>query len=481
MYDGTYRGLIIQNNDPKKEGRVKVYVPGINIKQLSNWNQKKEEDKLFTVLGQNTQTAITKDILQNQKEKLFWAEVMMPLVGASSPGTYHAPSDTFYIGNDSDYTFQESNKSNIMFEQDRSTQESRENTTIQFTNEYSSPRTNIILDFKITGQKYCVTSNCNDSGSFPAFWKNSYNNECLDNIKNTLTPVYSSTPISAISPITTPQIINTSISDIQIDVLNPSIFVDDVYILPSNPVYNNSCVEPIPLSGIGFTPPVSYERSEAPPQSGTIANLSISILINGKDTLQKKFRLTSSNTEELTYTSDLVKVVIPKKNIKNIKVKNKDDNFDLSKILSLLPIIKSISSIIMPPAPYNQGQTVYSRGGGGGEIYNNITTNLLTSSQRQNMHVGGANNESRYSINYGRESLNNPNNTKGVNIQSNRLQLHRGPMRAPDYNNDWKGILSIPGVGAHVWVRFENGDPHYPIIIGTFAAQADYKGIYEMQ
>ena len=70
---------------------------------------------------------------------------------------------------------------------------------------------------------------------------------------------------------------------------------------------------------------------------------------------------------------------------------------------------------------------------------------------------------------------------KGRNIQSSKLQLHRGPMRSPDYNNDWKGMISIPGVGAHVWVTFDNGDVNYPIIVGTFAAQSDYKGIFEIE
>ena len=54
-------------------------------------------------------------------------------------------------------------------------------------------------------------------------------------------------------------------------------------------------------------------------------------------------------------------------------------------------------------------------------------------------------------------------------------------MRAPDYNNAWKGIISVPGVGAHVWIRFESGDPNYPIVIGTFMAQTDYKGIYKTE
>ena len=41
-YNGLYRGIVIQNNDPQQIGRVKVYVPGINLNQTKNWNQNKD-------------------------------------------------------------------------------------------------------------------------------------------------------------------------------------------------------------------------------------------------------------------------------------------------------------------------------------------------------------------------------------------------------------------------------------------------------
>ena len=158
--------------------------------------------------------------------------------------------------------------------------------------------------------------------------------------------------------------------------------------------------------------------------------------------------------------------------------------FDLSKVTALLGLLKKAFTVnsgapVMPRSPVTNGQTMISRGGGGGEIFNNVSSKLLPTTQRKDMHLGGANNESRATVNRCRKPSNDPNNTKGANVIGNVSQMHRGPMRSPDYNNDFKGMVSIPGVGAHVWIYFENGDLNYPIILGSFAAKVDYRGIFE--
>ena len=180
--------------------------------------------------------------------------------------------------------------------------------------------------------------------------------------------------------------------------------------------------------------------------------------------LDNKFKLTKWDESSATYQDGNLTVVVYSKKINSITVLHNNTPFDVSKIKVLQPFFNYKKKIIMPRAPRPSGQKMISRGGGGGEIFSNIISTLLPLYMRINCHIGGANNESRYTINRGRIPLNDPNNTKGCNVINNVGQIHRGPMRAADYNNSWKGVISIPAVGAHVWVIFENGDSNFPII-----------------
>jgi len=147
---GLYRGIVVQNNDPQQSGRVKVYIPGINLNQSKNWNQSKEEDKFFKVMGGNTGSSLKPEVLNSQKERLLWAEVMLPVIGMSSPGFYNAPSDSFYIGNDSDYLSQESNKTTAAFDQDKQQSKNRPEKS-PLPNYGQEPRTTLDLNFPING------------------------------------------------------------------------------------------------------------------------------------------------------------------------------------------------------------------------------------------------------------------------------------------------------------------------------------------
>jgi hypothetical protein len=216
----------------------------------------------------------------------------------------------------------------------------------------------------------------------------------------------------------------------------------------------------------------------------------VSLTINNRVVDDREFKLQSSTDTTVTYTSGNIKVVIPKSNVNGVDIYYTNKVFNFTRIKAIQPLIKSnnressaesvfVKKPIMPRAPKSSGQQMISRGGGGGEIFNAIISTLLPIFMRLDAHIGGANNESRMTCNHGRNPSNDPNNVKGCNFRGNGSQSHRGPMRAPDYNNDWKGMMSIPGIGAHVWVKFEGGDPNRPIVIGTFASQENYKGIYE--
>jgi len=51
-YYGNYIGIVIQNNDPDKRGRCKIYVPHVSVTLYEKWN-KVPRDKRFRFMGEN--------------------------------------------------------------------------------------------------------------------------------------------------------------------------------------------------------------------------------------------------------------------------------------------------------------------------------------------------------------------------------------------------------------------------------------------
>lgn len=93
---GNYRAIVIQNNDPENNGRVKVWVPHVNATMYNEWNQL-ASDKVSTdiltakhvFLGQNVLSNLS-TILGRLKDKLPWAEISQPIIGSGSSGIYHS-------------------------------------------------------------------------------------------------------------------------------------------------------------------------------------------------------------------------------------------------------------------------------------------------------------------------------------------------------------------------------------------------------
>lgn len=88
QYFGNYLGIVVQNNDPLRQGRVKVFVPHISPTVYSKWNEV-VKDKKFKFIGKNTFSDLT-DILEDLKKILPWATVATPIVGESSSGRYNS-------------------------------------------------------------------------------------------------------------------------------------------------------------------------------------------------------------------------------------------------------------------------------------------------------------------------------------------------------------------------------------------------------
>ena len=100
-YLGNYLGIVVQNNDPSRQGRVKIYVPSVSTTVYDKWYQPETDDegriqpqdKKFSFIGKNVDSDLT-DIIDTLKEKLPWAKCAAPLVGASSSGRYNAHNET---------------------------------------------------------------------------------------------------------------------------------------------------------------------------------------------------------------------------------------------------------------------------------------------------------------------------------------------------------------------------------------------------
>lgn len=98
-YFGNYLGIVIQNNDPEKRGRVKVYIPHISASIYENW-YKVPVDKSFSFIGKNIDSDLT-DIIDDLKEILPWGDCAAPLMGATGTGRYNARLEKGFISDSS--------------------------------------------------------------------------------------------------------------------------------------------------------------------------------------------------------------------------------------------------------------------------------------------------------------------------------------------------------------------------------------------
>lgn len=96
-YNSFYRGIVVQNNDPARAGRVKIFIPSImphviQQQELKNSNRNIEVDyhSLVTV-GEDAFK--DKEALKFLKNNLPWASQLSPLIGAGSPFNFFQKND----------------------------------------------------------------------------------------------------------------------------------------------------------------------------------------------------------------------------------------------------------------------------------------------------------------------------------------------------------------------------------------------------
>ena len=82
-YNSIYLGIVIQNNDPKKRGRVKVYVPHISPALATDSSSNRNKSFKFINIDLEPD-------MKELKDTLPWAETAQPLVSENASGRYNS-------------------------------------------------------------------------------------------------------------------------------------------------------------------------------------------------------------------------------------------------------------------------------------------------------------------------------------------------------------------------------------------------------
>ena len=96
-----YLGIIVQNNDPKKRGRCKIFIPHISTYIYDNWTQDKT-DKIFNFIDQESNADVQR-ILADLKTVLPWGEFAGQIFGGNSSGRYNATKKTGYVNDHNEW------------------------------------------------------------------------------------------------------------------------------------------------------------------------------------------------------------------------------------------------------------------------------------------------------------------------------------------------------------------------------------------
>lgn len=110
---GFYKGIVIQNDDPDRRGRVKIFIPAFQPQIYDKWIGASDGGKQnFTVRfpgGNNVNSDPNLNVILEEVKKIsLWADQASPLVGAGTAGLYNQQSDSATISDASFPTSRES-------------------------------------------------------------------------------------------------------------------------------------------------------------------------------------------------------------------------------------------------------------------------------------------------------------------------------------------------------------------------------------
>lgn len=389
-YTHFYRGIIVQNNDPLKAGRIKVFVPSVNTNLLDKWIKNKSEDDMWNHIGENV-NGFNEEVLNKLKMYLPWGEVMSPLFGMNSNGFFFSPKKVSTISNDSNLSSQNKNNTD--------------------SPDCQQETKNAANNFKSSG---------NVSGNTPS---NNLSNGVLNNVQ-----------VSTFG-------------------------------YPSDPYLDSASAKGIGNHSNAMTSgqSVALSESSAKKLGVTPGDKLLVTFSNGNSQV-----VTYDDTIPPNYSNDRVDFYLSTDAEKSRFIYD-GNNATLQKLNGTASTPSSnsnASGVVFPPNFVNADSC--NQGGSSSSIFGE---NMMDYKN----YTGNNTIESSNKRNYPEKSYENPNNYRGNNSQIADLALHIRPV---SHSNNYKGIVSIPGVGSHVWVFFENGDPNYPVVIGSHINQEGFLGVY---
>ena len=97
-FNSMYLGIVVQNNDPQKRGRVKVFVPHLSPTVYENWVED-NTDKFFQSIDGQLQP-----IMAKLKTILPWAEVSCPLTSENTSKRYNNYTNKATVSDTNSFT-----------------------------------------------------------------------------------------------------------------------------------------------------------------------------------------------------------------------------------------------------------------------------------------------------------------------------------------------------------------------------------------
>lgn len=484
-YLGHYKGIVIQNDDPGQGGKIKAWCPHLSMTLYDKWNNDRNTDKKFTGLGGNLNCSLTPDLILRLKNALPWAVVKQPIFGMGTSLTYHSDIDFSEPKNDSDSSVQQKATNKLPGSSDPINNPPA-NTAASVPSTPPSNNANNLNNassFSNTTPSY-ITNSANSSPSTGSTTASSSGNNVTkkDNI-NSVTITFTPNSRNAAN-------INRK-------------FTTSAIITNSNGTQSTASASGTNTSNtpmVALSPPITYAPATAKPTS----QISVTFVPNSRNAANVNRKFTTSATiinldgsGNITVNADATGVktgfTVHSSQINSIGISYDAEGQAinlasprLGQLANLLAnyttppttVSSSSNNVVAPPSTVPAKS--YNAGGGGSELFSLISSTLLPISTMINNLIKGVNVNNVQGINYKKDlsATVDPNKTMGSNQQSPADPLP--PMRSNTQTNKAKGMISIPAVGSHVSVYFDNGDPLYPIIDGVFYSQQDYQGIHDI-
>jgi hypothetical protein len=488
-YTGRYKGLVIQNDDPEQSGRIKTFVPEVNAALLEGFTKNRDQDKKFTGLGDNLDSSLTPELIQRLKDCLPWNIIKYPIFGMGSSLTYHNDRNFSESKNDSDTAKQHTDINKTLPETDNTT------TLLDALKADSSVSPDVQSTYTPTLPDYVRNSTATTSNPISAVPVST--DVKSDNIVG-VTISYVDPKFVGINNRT--RLFNSSFS-ITDSTGSVTGFIDESGTKQVNTYSSTSNIPLVILPPITYDLPTNKTVTSKTPIEISFVPITTGVIKPRKFTTRaelvvyKDGKIVSKDIYTTDSTGATVRkdthISIDSSDIKNIVITPVDASspidFNSTRLGGLSSLFAEYTAVptqimgnpIIPPQIISQ--PTYNAGGSGAEMNTLSYSNILPFNAIKKSIFGGSNPMSifRQTQKTEPDSQTDPKKTKNPNTQI--PDKNPQELRSSTQGDKVKGMLSIPAVGSHVSVYFENGDPLFPVVDGVFYNQEDFMGIHDVQ